>query len=204
MAGTRHRTPRRLSIFVLLAVSAALASSVRSDAAAPRVPPKALYARLLVTPIPTSQLPSGFYSASIGVSKPSNTAKSNHAVGEVEIDLNGGDAAIIYLIFPTRADALKDWKDADPTHKKGVKTKLPAPGFPHPALIVNGSITGNNAFGKKVTNGFSILGFTAGNVITSAVTSSTTNTNSGDLPATISLGKFALRHLRAVEAKVRR
>ena len=71
---------------------------------------------------------------------------------------------------------------------------LPAPEmFPTPSLIVNASITGNNLLGKKVTNGVTILGLVSGSVIVEAITTSTSNSDSGDIPGSIALGKFALR-----------
>jgi hypothetical protein len=151
--------------------------------------------------IPESELPHGFYSAKTGLSTPSSRAKHHHVVGEVEIDIDSGDARIIYIVFPGHADALADWNDADIGHQHGVKSQLAAPGFPTPALIVNSSITGNNVLGKKVTNGVSSLVFVTANVIVDAITTSTSNTDSGDVPATVELGKLALRHLRAVQAK---
>ncbi len=144
-------------------------------------------------------MPSGFYSAKTGVSTPSSRAKHHHVVGKVEIDIDSGDAGIIYLVFPSHADALADWNETDVGHQHGVKSQLAAPGFPTPALIVNSSFTGNNVFGKKVTNGVSTLVFVTANVIVDAVTISTSNTDSGDVPATVELGKLALRHLRSVQ-----
>jgi hypothetical protein len=64
--------------------------------------------------------------------------------------------------------------------------------------MINQSITGKNVFGKKVTNGVTFLGFTSKNVIVSAATISTDNTESGDIPGTIRLGRYALKHLQAL------
>lgn len=158
---------------------------------------------MLTSKIPSSQLPSGFYSASTGVAQPSSRAKRHHVVGEVQIDIDSGDAGIFYLIFQTPKDALADWKDVDLAHQSGMKGRLPVPsGFPTPALMLNGSITGKNFLGKKVTNGITLLAFVAGSVIVESVTTSTSNTESGDVPATVSLGKLAFRHLRQVEVQV--
>jgi hypothetical protein len=176
-----------------------LALTLTASAAGSRVTPAALYLKLLSSSIPSSQLPSGDYSASTGIESPSSNAKSNHVEGEVEIDIDGGDAAIEYDIFPSKADALADWKDADFSHEQNVTT-LPVTGFPKPAEIINASETGDNAFGKKVTNGVSLLAFVVGYVIVEAATRSTTNTRSGDIPGAIALGKLAISHLESVES----
>lgn len=159
--------------------------------------PQQLYQRLLTTPFADASLPSGFTGAKTGVYSVSSTGKKHHEIGGVEIDLNDGDAAIIYLVFPTHADAVGDWKDAN--LKKHAKTSVPAPApFPWPALIANMSITGKNVFGKTVTNGATDLAFTSKNVIVQALTISTDNTDSGDITGSIKLGRSALKHLQAL------
>jgi hypothetical protein len=169
-----------------------------ANAADQALSPRALVTRLLTTPIKQTQLPSGYYSAKVGVSKPSDIAKKHHVVGEVEIDLDS-DAVIVYIVFPTRADALADWYGAD---LKKVKSRLPAPlTLPKPSGIFNTSITGNNAFGKKVTNGVTLVGFVSQNVIVEATNLSTDTTESGDVPGAIALARFALRHLSAVRLR---
>ena len=188
--------PRRLPLTALALVAGCIAAG--ASAADRAVSPKALVNRLLTTPIRPSQLPSGYYSIKVGVSKPSDNAKKHHEVGEVEADLDS-DAGILYFVFPTRADALADWYDAD---FKKAKSRLPAPAtLPKPSGIFNASISGNNAFGKKVTNGVTFVAFVSQNVILEAFTISTDNTESGDVPGAIKLARFALRHLSAVRIK---
>jgi len=179
---------------LLLALGAGTALSA-SDAKSP----SALYRALLTTPIKPSQLPSGFYSASPGIGSPSKNSKSHHIVGEVDENVDSGDAAIIYEVFPSRAMAVADWNAGKPNFKKEAKSQMAAPSkFPWPAIILNGSVTGKNAFGKTVTNGITNLAFTSQNVIVEAATISTSNTQSGDIPGAIQLGQFALQHLNAL------
>ena len=199
------RRPLHSAVFLAACGSVLLGlpgSSSAHDAS--RSSPRALYQALLTSSIPDSQLTHRFYSASTGAGAPSSSAKRHRAVGEVDIDLDGGDAEIIYVVFSLRKDALADWKGANPAHQSGIKSHLPAPGFPAPAIIVNGSVTRKDMFDKKVTNGFSELAFVAGSVIVKAVTRSTASTANGDVPGTFVLGKLALRHLREVEARVSR
>lgn len=192
-------TPRRLcnralptTFAGLVAAGAVVASALAGTTVKS---PRALYQALLTTGI-RSDLPSGFYSAQIGVGSLSDRAKRFHAVGEVDIDIDSGNALIIYIVFPSRANAVAEWNDARSDVKKHSKSILPAPPtFPWPALIANGSVTGKNAFDKSVTNGVTDLAFTSKNVIVQAMTLSTSNTESGDIPGAIRLGKAALKHL---------
>jgi len=170
-------------------------------AQAPR--PQRLYQALLTTAVPEAQLPSGFTSPRTSLYQPSSLATKHHVVGGVEIDLdaNGGDAGIVYLVFATRADAVADWKAAD--LRKHSKSTLPAPaGMPWPALLANRSVTGKSALGKTVTNGVTEVAFTWKNVIGQALTTSYSNTDSGDIPGAIRLSKFTLSYLKSVSARV--
>lgn len=182
-------------IFAAVAAACVVVAGASARTSAPS--PQQLYQRLLTTPLRASTLPSDFSSPKTGVYSVSSTGKKHHAVGGVEIDFNSGDAAIIYLVFPTRADSVADWKDAN--LKKQAKTTVPAPPtFPWPALIANSSIKGKNVFGKTVTNGVTDFAFTSKNVIVQAITTSTDNKESGDITGSIALGRFALKHLQAL------
>src|SRR6516165_6298552 len=68
--------------------------------------PYGLYEALLTTAIPDSQLPTGHFSAKPGIGSLSSNSKSHHAVGEVDVDIDDGQAAVVYEIFPTRALAV--------------------------------------------------------------------------------------------------
>jgi hypothetical protein len=162
--------------------------------------PYGLYQALLTTAIPDSQLPTGHFSAKPGIGSLSSNSKSHHALGEVDVDIDDGQAAIVYEVFPSRALAVADFKAGRPNYKKiPSATVMTAPSrFPWPAVMVSGTVTGKNAFGKTVKNGTTLLAFTSKNVIVEAATVSTSNTVSGDVPGTIQLGDFALKHLSAV------
>jgi len=117
--------------------------------------------------------------------------RRHHVVGAVEVNLNSGHARIVYVIFPTRADALGNQTDGVKGLKavKGIKVQLSAPGFPKPSLIINGSENGM---------GVTQVSFVAGNVGVNAQTTRP-NSNSGDIHGTLGLARFALRHLRAFQ-----
>lgn len=186
---------RRAVFCAFIAFAVILAGA--AGAAAPS--PHALYQRLLIRSFPDSQLPSGFFSAKVGLSKPSKNATKLHVVGEVEVDVDGPDVAdaLLYVIFPTRSAALADLKhtQAPPGGKVAVEGKVP--GYRIPSQWVVGSVTGNNAFGQKVTNGITGLFVVQQNVLIGAVTVSSDNTDSGNTPGALALLKAGLRHLAA-------
>jgi hypothetical protein len=187
------RPVNRALRLTLLGLAVVIVVSTASAQSSLRPSGKSIYCALLTTPIRAGSLPANFYSAKVNFMKPSKRAKSHHAVGEVEVDIDGGDdAAIFYVVFPTRADAVADWKDTD---WSGVKTRRPAPQFPQPAVILNGPFTVKDAAGKTVTYGYTGVASVPGGVIVSTVTRSTKSKVRGDVPGAIALERFALRHL---------
>jgi hypothetical protein len=71
--------------------------------------------------------------------RPSKRAKSHHVIGEVVVKIDNGRAQIFYVVFPTRVDAVANWRDAD-AELTNIKSRLPAPPqFPKPSAILNGS-----------------------------------------------------------------
>jgi hypothetical protein len=163
----------------------------------------ALYRVLVTSSIPDSQLTHRFYSARTASVAPNRQAKRHHAAGSVEITLDGGEDRITYVFFPNRGAALGYWRDANPARRAGVTSRLPARGFPTPAIVGNGSTTRFDPGGRRRTRGISDLAFVAGSVVVEAITTSTVSPRSGDIPNTYVLGKRALRHLRDAEARVR-
>ena len=138
--------------------------------------PRALYEALLTKPT-ASKLPTGFHKARRVPYALNDQARRHHALGGVEIDIDR-DAAIIYLVYATRADAVADWKETN--IKQHGTTSDTAPGrFPWPAVIINYSIAGKDVSGKTVTNGVTDLAFTSRNVIVQALTMSATKKASG-------------------------
>jgi len=157
-----------------------------------RVPsPQALYKALLAAQLPQSELPAGFSSAEAKPKQTAGNPKRHHAVGEVEIDFNGG-AGIVYVIFPTRADALANHGDgvrALKTQKGVTKVQSPVPGLPNPSVILNASLNGL---------GVTQVSFVADSVEINAQTLRP-NAKSGDVKKTLSLARFAIQHLKTVE-----
>lgn len=223
MTHTRHL----IAIVTAITVLAAAACSSKSATMAPTTPAshatvaetpaaartatptgpdaQALYTALLNVPWHGGELPSDVSSPKAGVSAPSDTAKSHHVVGEVEIDLTGPDAsdAIAYGVFPTTKDAAGDWNNGKPT--LGSDTKLTGtttpPSMGYPATQINASISGENAFGKQVTNGGSVCVALVGLTLVEGVTTSVDNHDSGNVPLSCSLLKAAIAHLKAVESQ---
>ena len=179
-----------------VAVLGAIGATARATS---ETTPQALYFRLLKTPITASDLPPGYLTADIGIGSLTKRAQKFHAVGEVDVTIDGGHAFIDFIVFPSRAAAIADWKDSKDDFHKNTDTQQPAPpDLPWPAIIGNSSITGKSATGKAVTNGVTTLSFTPKNVIVQTFTLATDHTGSGDIPGTIKLARYALRHLHAV------
>jgi hypothetical protein len=180
-------------------VAVLTAAVTAASSAAPATPQK-LYTRLLTSSYPDSQLPDGFSSAKVGLMQPSDRARKYHVVGEVEVGVDGPDVgdAIVYYVFPAAADARGDL--AHPSLSGDFRVIGKVPGYSVPSVMAAGSVTGNNAFGKKVTNGITGLFVLRGNVIVGAVTASGDHTDSGNVPAALALLRSALKHLQAVTA----
>jgi hypothetical protein len=160
------------------------------------VTPTALYRALLATPIPASSLPTGF-SPPVGAQKASasHDSKVHHAVGVVQIFLNGGaddgvsyDAGVYYDVFPNRQDAIADYR-AEPSAGQAGTPKS----FPTPARIVNTALP---------NGGLRYVGveYVDRNVSVFAYVANTgENPLPGDaLPRALSLGRFTLKHLERV------
>ena len=110
-------------------------------------------------------------------------------MGGVEIDLNKGAAAIVFVVFPTHADALADWRDAPRSGLTVIKTPS---GLPSPALLGTG----------KTSSGYYALGaFVDRFVIAETAMHLRGKPGKSDLAALAAFTKGALQHLRSVEAK---
>ena len=109
--------------------------------------PRALYKALLTSVIPRSQLPVGFHSSTTKAFRIGAEQKRHHAIGEVSIDLDDGrNASIVYVVFPTRTDAVANLADG----LKHLKTQqgtttAPAPnGLPKPSIVIRFSVQGRS------------------------------------------------------------
>lgn len=181
----------------LLALLAPAMTGVATGAAATPSPPALVHA-LVTAPIPASQVPAALRPAKISAIPLTEQSIRYHGVGTIEVGFDDSDDVVIYVVFPSRPDALADF--AHPHQVGRVTDKLAGPpSLPKPSEILDGSISGKNAAGKPVTNGVTGVAFVVRNVIVEAATLSTTSTTVGDLPGTIRLAALALRHLTAVE-----
>ena len=178
------------------AVPAALAASHAEQ----NVSPKALYKALLKIPKGTTALPDGYQSPTLGPVTPSATAKSHHVIGEVAIGVSKSGtlgASILYIIFPTHADAIADWNEG--TRKLPKKRVAPPAFVPRPSVMFNATVTAKNSAGKTVPVGTTTLAYVTGTLIVEVETSSTSNKALGDTAGTVGLVQFAAAHLSSVE-----
>jgi hypothetical protein len=167
--------------------------------AASQASPQSLYRALLTSQF--TRLPSGYYSANVGADSLPDKDKRHHAVGAVLVTIDSGDAAVDYIVYPTTGDVAGRWNEP-PSKPDGVRefhVLGTVPGYGKTrSRWVNATIEGNNAFGKKVRNGMTIMYVQRRNVIVAAATISTDNDTSGDVPGTLKLMKVAIAHLDRV------
>jgi len=188
-----NRVVRRCANF-LVAIGASVVFVVSGSAG--HMTPVALYRGLLVAPIAASSLPAGF-SPPVGSQKvaASPDSKAHHALGAVQIFLNGGAyrgvsyaAGAFYGVFPNRQDALADYRG-----ERGAARTVSLRSLPSPARSVTGSLP---------NGGIRYLGveFVDGNV---RVFAYVTNRGENPLPRNalalaFSLGKVMQKHLEHV------
>ena len=162
---------------------AALAVAALAGSAAANVPP---------TPFLKSELPANLRYATPKVT----LSKPERALGVVNVE--AGDGAIVYAVYPTKAAAAKrlaEWKSGD-----GFKLLGRVPGYGAQSKMLVGSMTGENVFGKKVTNGVTYLIVVRGPVLVLSMSTSTTSIASGDLTDARALLSSGVRHLARVQA----
>jgi hypothetical protein len=180
---------RAVSSFVALS---ALALAGTAAAASPS--PEKVYRALLTARVLAPELPVGFKSPRIAKNAPGPIPKRHHVVGEVEIDLNGGQSAIVYVVFPTKADALAAYNDGVrelKTTQGVVAVRSPVPGLPKPSVSVDASAQGL---------GITQVTLVSGNIEIATETARHGGKH-GDRAGALALAKAALRHLASVERR---
>ncbi len=177
---------------------AMLVMAMTVTAVAAAATPKQTYNKLLITPF---KPPSGYYSAKVGTQALDARDKRHHVVGSVMVTLSG-DAAVFYVVFPTHSRAVAWMKDkpVKDDELKIVRETImgKVPGYTLPSLWKNVTLEGENAFGKTVRNGVTLMSVVKGNVLIGAATISTENDESGDVPATIRILGSGMKHLAKI------
>lgn len=207
MLGAAACSPKSTSPATVPASHATVAhtATVGQTATAAGLDAQALYQSLLSTPWQDGELPSTVSSPKVGVTTLSGRQKNSHAVGAVEVDLTGPDSGdgIAFVVFPTAKEAMREWDGGrltlDSDSKETGTTTPPDVGYP--ATQANISVTGNNAFGQKVTNGGSLCAAVVGFTLVEGITTSVDNPDSGNVPLSCSLLKAAIAHLKAIESQ---
>jgi hypothetical protein len=167
----------------LIVAPAALALAVAPAFAAAQpaaTTPTALYKALLI-PVKGAQLPAGFSSPKTAAITPGGNIKLHHAVGQVNVYLNGGNTnGIVYGVYPTHADAIGSHAAAVKGIKaQGVTTRPASGSIPKPSALFR-------------ADGMTQIAFVVGNVEIIALT-----TRGAD--DALSLARFALKHLNAAK-----
>jgi hypothetical protein len=181
----------RLSSWALLAACAAALVAIASASAAKS--PAALIAALEKAKVTNAQLPKGYKSPVVGPYKVTAAIKKHGAVGGVQIFADGGNEAIIYIVFKNAAAAKLDWTHAN---FHGQKTESAPSSIPKPNVVVNLTAT-PTVNGKTVKFGLTEVATLSGNVIVQSITSSEKTPTHGDKAGAVALAVFALKHLAA-------
>jgi len=185
----RLRRQAALATGLAIAMLAAQAAQARPD----RTPEQVLGA-LLAARIGAAALPHGYRSPQVAAYTVTAAAKGHHAVGGAQITADGGNEAIIYIVFKTKADAKADFSHAN----LAGKATSSAPGsVPKPSIVVNTSASGTVG-GKNVMIGITDVAFVQGNVLVQAATTSTSSKKHGDVAGAFALAQFASKHLKSV------
>jgi hypothetical protein len=170
----------------------ALALVAGSTAADTAKSPSALYSALLKAKV--KALPHGYKKPVVTKYTVTPGAKAHHAVGGVAIVGDGGNEAVIYIIFATAADARLDWNHRN---TKNIRVSAAPSSLPKPSLVANTSSP--ETIGTKTqTIGLTDTTCLVGNVIVQGVTSSTTNSRQGDPAGSAALTLFAVKHLKSL------
>jgi hypothetical protein len=189
---------------MLAAVAAALLVAIgQAKAATTSGSPQSLYNALLSQPFHVGELPAGFTRATVGTSAPGPAAKSHHVVGEVEVAVSipNANTSILYLVFPTAADARADIRGSLDNGLHPVRGGVP--GYRSlPNKLWTGAVSGRSASGKAITNRAALTAVAKGNVLISTVTISAEKTDTKNVRAGVLLLAAALRHLDVVRGSL--
>jgi hypothetical protein len=160
-----------------------LTAAITAVAAVPS--PKGLYMTLLESPV------AGAKPTAV---RPGANSKRHHVVGEVEIDFAGGSKRIVYVVFPTHADAVGNHADGVRALKTihGIsKIEKSVRGLPKPSVLVDARDGGLGV--TQVT-------FVVDNVEI-ATQSIRRGAKTGDEKAAKNVAQLALQHLRSIQKR---
>lgn len=117
-------------------------------------------------------------------------SRRHHAVGAAVVNLNHGQAGIIYVVFPTKRDLQARWRDGIRDHGKMVRVSSKA--------AMGREIDGwTNLNGRRV--GTTDVAFPDGFVLISAITTSAAHRSYGDRLGALQLARAGLTQLRRLE-----
>jgi len=176
--------------------SATPSATPRPSASARPTTPQALYQALLDAPVTASELPSGFSGPRVSPGDPGDGPNQFRAIGQVDIELRGPDAAdaILYIVYPTVADARGRFDRAGPTGDSTLTGSFTPPGFSAPAKC----LTGNSTVGGRRV-GVTVCIALVENVEVWGISQSATDTQTGNDESAIALAQAGIAHLQRVK-----
>jgi hypothetical protein len=157
---------------------------------------QSVYQALRTTGYPDTALPAAFSSAKVKAVPLSPSARSNGAVGAVEVDVDGPDAnaGVVFVVFKTSTGAASDLGAALPS-ALALKPAGKVSGQPR-SLVFAGSSSQTDALGQSVVQGVTYAVVESGDVLVSGFTYSPTKLRDGG--GAVALVRSGLKHLQAV------
>jgi hypothetical protein len=177
-----------LAVVLLVCFAAPAAAVERQSSDHPRA--VVLYGDLLLSVFPTNILPAGYVITGVQKYPISAVSRRHHAVGAVVVNLNLSHAGIIYTVFPNDEDLQARWRDDIAGRGQ--------------AIVVDAKL----AKGRQIDGWTSLDGhrvgvtdivFRAGNVLVSALTTSSTHHDHGNRADALRLARAGLIQLRRLD-----
>jgi hypothetical protein len=183
----------RQAIAAVAALGALAAAAAAADGAG-----QSLYTSLRSSAYPDTALPAAYSSAKVSAAALTPSARSNGAVGAVEVHVDGpdADAGIVFVVFKTPAGAAASPAAAVPvvsglTVKQAGKLAGQAT-----SAVFAGSFTQTDALGAENDEGVTYAVVPHGNVLVAGFTYSATKMRNGS--GAVALVRSGLAHVQAV------
>jgi hypothetical protein len=156
---------------------------------------QSVYQALRASGYPDAALPAAFSSAKVKAAPLTASARSNGAVGAVEVDVDGPDAnaGVMFVVFKSPPGAT-DMGGALPSGL-ALKPSGRVSGQPQSAVFA-GSSSQTDALGQPVVQGVTYAVVEQGNVVVAGFTYAPTKLRDGS--GAVALARSGLKHLQAV------
>ena len=157
---------------------------------------QSVYQELRTSGYPDTSLPAAFSSAKVKAVPLCASARSNGAVGAVEVDVDGPDAnaGVVFVVFKTPSGAAADMGAVLPSGS-ALNPSGKVSGQPQSAVFA-GASGQTDALGQTVVQGVTYAVVAQGAVLVAGFTYAPTKLRDGG--GAVALARSGLRHLQAV------